>query len=141
MKILSTARRPMENAGAEPVAADKQPTAVVLSNGRYSVQLSPAGSGYSSWNGIAVTRWRADETRDADGLYVYFRDLDREMVWSAGYQPTRRKPSRYEFHAGRYAAQIVREDASIECRLTTFVVPQHDCELRLCRLTNHGSGK
>ncbi len=36
----------------------------LLSNGRYAVMLTAAGSGYSRWRGLAVTRWREDATCD-----------------------------------------------------------------------------
>ena len=40
------------------------PEVQLLSNGRYHVMLTHAGGGYSSWNDLAVTRWREDGTRD-----------------------------------------------------------------------------
>ncbi len=52
--------------------------------------LTAAGSGYSRWGDIAVTRWREDATRDDWGSFVFLRDVAAATVWSAGYQPTRR---------------------------------------------------
>ena len=43
------------------------PNVCLLSNGRYSVMLTQAGSGYSICDGIDVTRWREDATRDCWG--------------------------------------------------------------------------
>lgn len=43
------------------------PRAHLLSNGRYAVMLTTAGSGYSQWLGYAITRWREDVTRDPWG--------------------------------------------------------------------------
>jgi cyclic beta-1,2-glucan synthetase len=43
---------------------DATPQAHLLSNGRYTVMLTAAGSGYSRWGDIAITRWREDATRD-----------------------------------------------------------------------------
>ena len=40
------------------------PSTLLLSNGRYAVMLTAAGSGYSRWGDIAITRWREDATRD-----------------------------------------------------------------------------
>ena len=40
------------------------PQTHLLSNGRYAVMLTGAGSGYSRWRDLAVTRWREDPTRD-----------------------------------------------------------------------------
>jgi len=46
----------------------------MLSNGRYSVMVTAAGSGYSRWGDVAVTRWREDVTCDDWGSYVFLRD-------------------------------------------------------------------
>ena len=46
---------------------DAMPRTHLLSNGRYAVMVTAAGSGYSRWRGIAVTRWREDVTRDCVG--------------------------------------------------------------------------
>jgi len=40
------------------------PEVCLLSNGRYSVLLTAAGSGYSVVDGMDVTRWREDTTCD-----------------------------------------------------------------------------
>ena len=46
---------------------DSTPGTHLLSNGRYVVMVTAAGSGYSRWRDLAVTRWREDSTRDAWG--------------------------------------------------------------------------
>src|SRR3989442_15307670 len=51
------------------------PRTQLLSNGRYAVMLTAAGSGYSRWRDLAVTRWREDVTRDAWGTYVFLRNV------------------------------------------------------------------
>jgi N,N'-diacetylchitobiose phosphorylase len=109
-----------------------------LSNGRYNVRLSEAGSGYSEAGGIAVTRWSADATRDADGFFVYLQDLDDGFAWSAGYQPTRVVPSRYAFRRDDNRAEIIRQDRDIECRTTVFVAEHYNFEVRTCQVTNLG---
>src|SRR3954453_19985045 len=45
------------------------PRTHILSNDEYSVMLTVAGSGYSRWRGMAVTRWREDTTRDNWGSF------------------------------------------------------------------------
>ena len=71
----------------EDDSSSSPPAICLLSNGRYSVLLTAAGSGYSSVDGMDVTRWREDATRDCWGQYCYVRDLDDGRVWSAGRQP------------------------------------------------------
>lgn len=112
---------------------------VQLGNGRYRVTLTAVGGGVSEHGGLDVTRWGPDPTCDCDGFHVYLRDLDDDFVWSAGYQPTRVAPDAYQFQFTRELAEINRVDREIECRLAVCVAPQHDVELRRCRLTNRGS--
>src|SRR4029079_8714834 len=80
-----------------------------------------------------------DETRDAEGFYIYIRDLDDGQVWSAGYQPMRVVPTRYSVQSDADAVEISRMDREIDCRLTVSVAPEHPFEVRRCQLTNFGS--
>src|SRR4029077_1090722 len=75
---------------------DATPRTQLLSNGRYSVMLTVAGSGYSRWQNIAITRWREDLTRDCWGTYIFLREEQTGAVWSAGYQPVGVEPDSYE---------------------------------------------
>ena len=70
----------------DPYAAT--PATHLLSNDRYSVMLTAAGSGYSRWGDLAVTRWREDATCDDWGSYIYFRDVESDAIWSAGVAPS-----------------------------------------------------
>ncbi len=87
---------------------DVTPRTHLLSNGRYSVMLTSAGSGYSRWRDLAVTRWREDLTRDNWGQYIYLRDEQTGNVWSAGFQPTGNEPDAYEAVFFEDHAEIVR---------------------------------
>ena len=87
------------------------PRTHLLSNGRYAVMLTVAGSGYSRWRDIAVTRWREDATRDCWGSYIFLRDTQTGSVWSAGYQPSGVEADDYEVsfseeRAGDYPAEM-----------------------------------
>ncbi len=53
------------------------PRTHLLSNGNYSTMVTAAGSGYSRWHDVAITRWREDVTRDNWGAYVFLRDVRR----------------------------------------------------------------
>lgn len=44
------------------------PATHLLSNGQYAVMVTAAGSGYSRWRDLAVTRWREDATCDDWGF-------------------------------------------------------------------------
>jgi N,N'-diacetylchitobiose phosphorylase len=78
-----------------------------LSNGRYEVLISDTGSGVSSCDGLALTRWHADPVEDDLGTIVYLRDLDAGDFWSLGFQSTRAPAGRYRsvFEEGHRVAQ------------------------------------
>ena len=56
-----------------------QPAIALLSNGSYSVMITSACAGYSTWRDLDVTRWREDATRDCWGQFYYVRDLSDEQ--------------------------------------------------------------
>jgi cyclic beta-1,2-glucan synthetase len=75
---------------------DAIPRTHILSNGRYAVMVTAAGSGFSRWRDIAVTRWREDVTCDSWGSYLFLRDMHSGAVWSAGHQPRGVEAESYE---------------------------------------------
>jgi len=111
----------------------------ILSNGRYSVMMTAAGSGYSRWGDLAVTRWREDATCDDWGTYIFLRDADRGTVWSAGYQPSGVEPDRYEATLLEDRVEILRRDEAITTRLDVIVSPEDDAEARRVTISNGGS--
>ena len=115
------------------------PRTHVLSNGRYSVMLTNAGSGYSRHLGRAVTRWREDPTRDAWGQWLYLRDTASGEVWSACYQPTTVEPEHYEVLFSEDRAEIHRLDSAIWTSLEVIVAPEDDGELRRLTIKNLGA--
>jgi len=115
------------------------PRTQLLSNGRYAVMLTTAGSGYSRWRDLAITRWREDVTRDAWGTYVFIRDVDGGEGWSAGYQPRGGEPDSYEVTFSEDRAEFVRRDGAIGTTLQVIVSPEDDAELRRVSLTNLGA--
>ncbi|HEV2132460.1 MAG TPA: hypothetical protein VGR27_15200, partial [Longimicrobiaceae bacterium] len=108
----------------------------LLSNGRYAVLFTTAGAGYSAFEGFALTRWMPDPTRDADGFFLYIRDLDSGDRWSAGYQPLPSSPADYEVRWTPGRAEIVREDTQIQTRMQVCVAAEDNVELRRLTLTN-----
>ena len=121
-----------------PSAMSSIPSAHLLSNGRYSVMISAAGSGYSCWNNLALTRWREDVTKDAWGSFIYLRDVASSKLWSAGYQPTAAKPDQYNVVFAEDRVRITRTDGQIVSTLEIIVSPEDDAEIRRLSLTNIG---
>ncbi|MCJ7710633.1 MAG: glycosyl transferase, partial [Chloroflexi bacterium] len=118
---------------------DAIPRTHLLSNGRYAVMVTAAGSGYSRWGDAAVTRWREDVTRDAWGSYLFLRDTHTGAVWSAGHQPSGAEADSYEVTYSEDRAEFSRRDGSIATILTVVVSAEHDAEIRRVSLTNLGS--
>jgi len=115
------------------------PRTHLLSNGKYALMLTSAGSGYSRCGDIAVTRWREDPTRDAWGSFIYLRDVQSGDVWSAGYQPCLVEPDSYEVRFYEDRAEFTRRDRSILTALEVVVSSEDDAELRRVSITNHGA--
>ncbi|WP_124084026.1 GH36-type glycosyl hydrolase domain-containing protein [Burkholderia gladioli] len=120
-------------------ADDPTPVTHLLSNGRYAVMLTAAGSGYSRRDDMAVTRWHEDATRDDWGSYLYLRDLDSGVVWSAGWQPTGVVPDSYEVSFTEDRAEFVRRDGSLTTTLEVVVSAEDDAEVRRVSLVNTGA--
>ena len=81
------------------------PSTQLLSNGRYAVMVSAAGSGYSLWRDIAVNRWREDPTCDRWGnLSVFARRRKRQGVVC--------RLSAYLCRAGRLRCRIHRRSSA-----------------------------
>jgi cyclic beta-1,2-glucan synthetase len=115
------------------------PRTHLLSNGRYTVMLTTAGSGYSRCGGLGITRWREDVTRDHWGTYLFLRDVQSGAVWSAGYQPTGVEPDEYRATFSEDRAELYRRDGAIATTLDVLVSPEDDAELRRVSITNLGA--
>jgi len=118
---------------------EKSPRTHLLSNGNYSVMLTAAGSGYSRWRDLAVTRWREDPTCDPFGYYVFLRDAADGRVWSAGYQPVGCEPDSYDAAFFEDRAEITRRDGPILTSTEILVSSEDDAEVRRVSVTNEGN--
>jgi cyclic beta-1,2-glucan synthetase len=120
-------------------AHSRMPRTHLLSNGRYSVMVTAAGSGFSRWHDVAITRWREDVTCDGWGAYIFLRDALNGETWSAGYQPSAAEPGSYEVTFSEDRAEIARTDATVTTTLEIMVSPEDDAEVRRVSITNHGT--
>ncbi len=110
-----------------------------LSNGTYVTSVTHAGGGASVWRGLPVTRWRRDATQDADGQFIYLRDVRSGAVWSATYQPTRREPDEYSVTFSADRATFRRRDDDLSTQLDVAVSTEDDVEVRRLTVRNLGS--
>ncbi len=108
-----------------------------LSNGRYGSLITSAGGGYSRWQDIDLTRWRADTTLDNWGTWLYVQDRESGALWSAGIQPTGSPAESQQvlFHA--HKVEFQRLDHDISLRMEVTVSPHDDVEIRRITLTSH----
>ncbi|MDH3792991.1 MAG: glycosyl transferase, partial [Rhodospirillales bacterium] len=113
-------------------------TTHLLSNGRYTVMLTAAGSGYSLWRDIAVTRWREDTTRDDWGSFIFLRDTQSGNVWSAGAQPVGSDAKYDEVVFGEDHAEFIRRDGTLTTTMDVLVSGEDDGEVRRVSLANSG---
>ena len=164
-ELLLQERAPRNVASARPLPMDSKPSAAgkaavqsggrryglpdgpapvthLLSNGRYAVMLTSAGSGSSRWGNLAVTRWREDPTLDDWGSYILLRDVGggagSGRVWSAGLQPIGAAPNEYEVAFGEDRAEFARRDGTLTTMMEVLVSAEEDAEVRRISLTNAG---
>ena len=100
--------------------------------------LTAAGSGYSRWRDLAVTRWREDATCDDWGSYIYLRDVESDRLWSATYQPTSARPDQYSVAFSEERATFSRQDGDLHTTLEVVVSTEDDAEVRRLTITNNG---
>jgi cyclic beta-1,2-glucan synthetase len=111
----------------------------LLSNGRYTVVLTPAGSGFSRWRDLQVTRWREDATCQGWGSYLLLADRREGSPFSPCLLPYAGDvlPLVASFSDGR--AEFVRRDKGLTSRLEIAVASDRDAEVRRVTLTNEGA--
>jgi cyclic beta-1,2-glucan synthetase len=114
------------------------PRTHLLSNGRYAVMLTAAGSGYSGCRDLAITRWRSDVTCDPWGSYVFLRDAESGKTWSAGYQPSGLEPDDYEVTFREARAEFIRHDGDLTTTMDVVVSAECDAEVRRVSISNLG---
>lgn len=117
--------------------AEAWPTAHLLSNGRYSVTLTPTGSGFSRWGDLAITRWRADPTLAGHGSYMYLRDVKSGVAWSASVQPLGLSAGHRAVFCDHNAA-FTHQTAHLITQTEVVVSGEDDAEARQVTLTNIG---
>ena len=120
-------------------ATQPTPATLLLSNGRYTSLVTAAGSGFSRWGDLAITRWREDATCDDFGSYVFLRDVRSGDVWSAGAQPIGVEPDSYSVVFNEDRAVYARHDGTLTTTMEVIVSSEDDAEVRRISITNAGS--
>ena len=111
----------------------------LLGHGELSTLVTAAGTGFTTWRGLDINRFREDPSLEAGGIFLYLRDRTENEVWSAGFLPTRRKPDHYNAAFSNDRVEIHRRDGDIETVTEIAVSAEHPAEIRRVTVTNHGS--
>ncbi len=121
-----------------PLADTPVPATHFLSNGRYSVMVTNGGGGYSRCEGLSVTRYREDVTRDVWGTFFYVRDVDTGEIFSAPHNPCPKRPDTFRATFAPDKAEYHRTDGELQTYVEVAVSPEDDVEIRRLILTNQG---
>jgi cyclic beta-1,2-glucan synthetase len=115
-----------------------RPHIALLGRQPYTIMVSHCGSGYSRYEELAVTRWRADGTADSTGQFCYVKDVTMGRAWSVAHQPVCAPADWYRALLATDRVTFHRSDGGIETRTEIAVVPQDAAEVRCVTVTNHG---
>ena len=141
VKSAASARDVEPSGGRRFLSAHQAtPATHLLSNGRYATMLTSAGSGYSRWGDLALTRWREDATCDDFGSYLFIKDVRSGVAWSAGFQPSGVEPDAYAVAFNEDRVEVTRRDGSLTTTLDVLVSGEDDAEVRRVSITNSGGG-
>ncbi|MFZ5911460.1 MAG: GH36-type glycosyl hydrolase domain-containing protein [Chloroflexota bacterium] len=114
------------------------PQVHTLTNGNFSTLITAAGSGYSRWGEIDLTRWHADTTLDDYGTWLYVQDKNNGRLWSAAFQPSGVTLESQDVLFYPHKVEFERHDGDISLRLSITVAADDDVEVRKVTLINHG---
>ena len=113
------------------------PEIQLLSNGHYHVMVTNAGSGYSHWKNLTVSRWYEDATQDNWGTWFYIRDRIIDEYWSTTFQPVRKQHAAYEVIFSEGRAEFRSRENDIETYCEIVVSPEENMEVRRHKITNY----
>lgn len=111
----------------------------LLSNGRYAVGLRSNGAGWSTWDGVGLSRWRDDALRDAHGSFIYLRRAGAQTQHSLTYHPAPDPEAEYQTRFLPDRVSFETRWSDLESRCDVWVSPEDDTELRQVELTNTGA--
>ena len=112
-----------------PSVETSGPQAFVLGNGRLTSLLTASGGGGLRWQGLALTRYEPDPTRDDDGSVLYLRDEETRRIWFATSREGRTcfAMHKVDFH---------HRNEGISVHVDVAVAAADDVEVRLVTLHN-----
>jgi cyclic beta-1,2-glucan synthetase len=111
----------------------------LVSNGRYSVMVTAAGSGYSRYNDLAVTRWQADPVEDRLGTYLFLKDAETGEWWSATAEPKQAAGETIYTLMSDDKTSFVKTVGTLRSEVECIVVSEGNGEGRRITISNDGA--
>ncbi|MEP7346981.1 MAG: glucoamylase family protein, partial [Gemmatimonadaceae bacterium] len=115
-----------------------EPHVGLLGHLPYTIMVTHSGSGYSQYEGKAVTRWRSDATAGKTGQFCYLKQIGSARIWSAAHLPTCTPADWYRALLATDRVSFLRKDGAIETRTEVVVVPEDAAEVRRVTVVNNG---
>ena len=112
------------------------PQTQLLSNGQFTTMLTAAGAGYSSWNGLAITRWQEDPVEDSWGQFIYLREPRSKNWWSAAHMPAAKVSGDSTATFSEHKVEIARTEGIWKTTLECIVSPESNSEARRLTIEN-----
>ena len=128
--VVAPAERTLTGASAT------SPGLHLMSNGRLSLILTPAGGGQLTWKGSAITRWHPDLTTADTGDYIYLREDRYDHVWSATAEPVRSTADSYRVVLAEDRALYTRWEGSLRTTVEHRLSPEADAVVRTVSVRN-----
>ena len=136
-RVIKAVVPPAERTFVNAAALD--PAVHLMSNGRLTSVLTPAGGGQLRWQGLAVTRWQPDLTSEVTGDYLYLRDERSGDVWSTGLEPCLAAADSYEVRFAEDRAVFQTRHGNWDTAVDHHVSPEADAAAK--RLVIHHLGQ
>jgi len=93
--------------------------------------LTATGSGYSRWNGLGISRWKADPTEDRWGTFIFLRDTTTGEWWSATTEPRVAEGEKTKVVFSDDKAEFHKTTGDLTSTVECIVATEHDAEGRL----------
>jgi len=135
-RVIKAVLPPSERTFLDAAALD--PAIHLMSNGRLTSLLTPAGGGQLRWQGLAITRWHPDPIGEATGDYLYLRDERSGDVWSTGLEPCLAEPDSYEVRFAEDRATFQTRRRNWETVVDHHVSPEADAAAKRLVIRNLG---
>lgn len=118
------------------------PITHLLSNGAYAIMITATGAGYSRWQDTAITRWNGDATREADGSFIFIKNIQSGELWTAAgqdidYQATANRAPDNAIVFSEAHAEFVRHAHHLTTQMDVVVSGEENAEVRQVSITNN----